>query len=313
MDQFERDLIESASRHTIDDHDNCLFIIKGDCHKKYLIENISVPIITYFDEIDCAFEKLVDVLNNLQYPSLGYFGNRILPRIVIAIFQIPQHIFDKIHARLKQKYMNVDAVENDVKYLYLWIRHFWNALQKHKCADDAKTQTQLRLPRLNAAESIGVILDLLLYSLEELFDIKFKRMKYDMVHTYCSFTQFESLPTHFTELQRMLNHKLPRMLYRIIPLDPRTNAGQISSILTAVEKSIALSCSVFQIWKAQLDMLSLLYTWKQQRNSSEPATIIISTWLLDEDSGFTAMLQRVAGNDTIIQREIVNMNKTKDL
>merc|ERR1712228_852113 len=157
---------------------------------------------------------------------------------------------------------------------------------------------------MGSAESIGIILDLLLYSLEELYDIKFVRMNYDMKHTYDKFTNFESLPAHFTELQEMINHKLPRILHRIIALDPRINAGEISSILTCMEKSISLSCSVFQIWKAQLDMLAVLYSWKKQRNSSEPTLITISTWLISEDSGFTAMLQRVAGNDSIIQRKI---------
>ena len=305
MDQFERNVIALGKKGDLRNH---LYIIKGDCHNKLGIMNASIPVITYFDEIDCAFEKLVDVLNNLKYPSIQWFGNHVLPQVAVAIFQIPHYIFDKICSRLHSKYINVKEVDNEIKYVYLWIRHFGKLMKETEVK-----LSQLRLPKLDNAESTGIVVDFLSYSLEALCEIKFKRIGYDLNHTYQEFIPFVSMPKHFLKLQDALKHKLPQLLHKIIPLDPKRSAGGIQIIFNEVEKGIALSCSGFQIWKGQLDMLSDLYTWRKQRNSSaEPATITISTWIINEESGFNEMLRKVVGNDTIIQRGIIDMDKTND-
>ena len=240
MDEFERDLIGWFSKNSFDDDGNYLFIIKGDTHNQAFIKNSSMQIITYFSEIDCAFEKLVSLLINLEFPNIEYFRDNLLPRLIVAIYQISPRLFDKIHSRLYEKYIDVQSIDNEVKYIYIWMQHFWNLLQKryaaHALRDKSEASKQVRLPKLTKAESIGIILDLWMYSLQELYEIKFYRMRFDINHTYSTmmalfqqnYVELSQDIEEFMQTQEMLTKGLPVILHGIISLDPKKETDRIN-------------------------------------------------------------------------------------
>ena len=299
IDEFEMNLIASTQPNK-----NHLLIIKG------IIENASIPIITYFDEIDWAFEKLVHLLSTLKYPTRRFIVNLVLPQILHAIFQIPQYIFDRIHAKLYEKHIDKkEFVYMQIRYLFTWIHCFWNANQEYQVSSENYTETRSRPPsHINKPEATDLIFDLLLFSLQELYALKFKRILYDIKHGYKDMMAliqppYDSLHRHIAELERLqaaLQYELPKILHEIALLDPRQDYKRIESIFAGIKNGIGWSCAAFGIWKGELDILWELYQWKLHRNCSDAATIIVSTWVVEQDSVFVSVIRKILGNDTII-------------
>ena len=105
----------------------------------------------------------------------------------------------------------------------------------------------------------------------------------------------------FSKIGQSLYSVLPKVLHDIILFDPIRDIYRIRENIKRLEESLFSCLYSFEIWKGQLDLLWKLYQWKQQRTSSDPVIITISTWFIADDSGFSSMLRMIAGNNTLIQ------------
>ena len=212
-----------------------------------------------------------------------------------------------------------------IKYLFTWIHSFWNANQEYNAsdADNQSLRTRSRPPsHINKPDALAMILDLLLFSLQELYALKFKRILYDIEHGYKDMMALIQPPYYSlhrdideaTRLQAALRNELPLLLHEITSLDRIKYSEQSESIFAEIKHGIGCSCSVFGIWKGQLDLLTELYQWKQQKNSTVAATIIVSTWVIEQDTGsvFHAVIRKILGNDTILQTAIIDMDENQN-
>ena len=294
MDSFENELLKS------DPNGSDVFFIKGT-GKNHTHSNHSIPVISYFDSIDYAFGRLLDVMHHLQFPSIQWFADYLLPQTLVAVSRIDREIFAGIYHRLYKKYMNDTAsTDKTVKCVYIWIDICWNVLRQSQSFNIV----QLRLPNVNSKQSIGIILDFFIMSLQNICDIKLANFRNSIVNLPLFYDLFDELIRNFVAVKYVLDTAFQSVLYEIIRFDPVKDAKRVQYILGTLDASLFARLCELELWKAQLDILLNLQAWKQKKNSSRSAIITISTWsiLIDAQSEFTSLLKMIVGNDTIIQR-----------
>ena len=76
-------------------------------------------------------------------------------------------------------------------------------------------------------------------------------------------------------------------------------------ILEDVKTRIAWNFCRFQVWKGQFDLLWHLYEYKQFYPSKH-MKVVISTWIIEEESNFDAVVRKVVGNNASIERAIID-------
>ena len=100
-----------------------LFVVKN---KFVTASDANSTVITYYDEIDVAFERLVIMLTELPEATMQtslYIVRVLLPETVYALCIVSPEIYDEILLKLKLRWFNSN--QTDHRFVLLWIDHYY--------------------------------------------------------------------------------------------------------------------------------------------------------------------------------------------